>query len=94
MASPGRSAPAWRVFTPAALLALLLAAPAHALRAVLGLSGRRLAVLTNREFTPGSHNLPWDGRGESGGLLGSGLDFVRLTTRGLPSQTVRLAVIR
>jgi hypothetical protein len=61
---------------------------------VFDLSGRRVAVLADREFTPGSYNLPWDGRGESGGTLGSGLYFVRLTTQGLPPQTVRLAVIR
>lgn len=61
---------------------------------VFDLSGRRVAVLADREFTPGSYSLPWEGRGESGGALGSGLYFVRLTTRGLPPQTVRLAVIR
>jgi hypothetical protein len=58
------------------------------------LSGRRVAVLADRDFAPGRYNLPWDARGESGSALGSGLYFVRLTTRGLPSQTVRLAVIR
>ena len=61
---------------------------------VFDLSGRRVAVLADREFTPGNHNLTWDGRGESGGALDSGLYFVRLTTRGLPPQTVRLAVVR
>ena len=61
---------------------------------VFDLSGRRVALLANREFTPGRYNLHWDGRGEASGALGSGLYFVRLTTRGLPPQTVRLAVVR
>ena len=61
---------------------------------VFDLSGRRVAVLADRELTPGRYDLHWDGRGETAGRLGSGLYFVRLTTRGLPPQTVRLAVIR
>lgn len=61
---------------------------------VFDLSGRRVAVIADREFTPGRYNLRWDGRGDARGALGPGLYFVRLTTRGLPPQTVRLAVIR
>ena len=61
---------------------------------VFDLSGRRVALLADREFAPGRYNLHWDGRGEASGPRGSGLYFVRLTTRGLPPQTVRLAVIR
>ena len=61
---------------------------------VFDLSGRRVALLADREFTPGRYDLRWDGRGETAGPLGSGLYFVRLTTRGLPPQTVRLAVVR
>jgi hypothetical protein len=61
---------------------------------VFDLSGRRVALLADRDFTPGRYSQHWDGRGEAGGALGSGLYFVRLTTRGLPPQTVRLAVVR
>ena len=61
---------------------------------VFDLSGRRVAVLADREFTPGRYSLRWDARGESGGALGPGLYFVRLTMRGLAPQTVRLAVVR
>ncbi len=61
---------------------------------VFDLSGRRVALLADREFTPGRYNLRWDGRGETAGALGSGLYFVRLTAQGLPPQTVRLAIVR
>jgi hypothetical protein len=70
---------------------------AHVTRArleVFDLSGRRVASLADRDFSPGRYNLRWDGRSEASGALGAGLYFVRLTTRGLPPQTVRLAVIR
>ena len=62
---------------------------------VFDLSGRRVAPLADREFAPGRHDLLWDGRGDSGGALDSGVYFfVRLITRGLAPQAVRLAVVR
>jgi hypothetical protein len=90
-----------RLFTPApnpltsgSTLRFDLARAASARLEVFDLSGRRVALLANRDFTPGHYDLHWDGHGDAGGVLGSGLYFVRLTTRGLPPQTVRLAVIR
>lgn len=71
-----------------------LASATRARLEVFDLAGRRVALLADRELAPGSYDIPWDGRSESGGALGSGLYFVRLTTRGLPPQTVRLAVVR
>ena len=53
-----------------------------------------MALLADREFTPGRYSLHWDGHGEGGDALGPGLYFVRLTMRGLAPQTVRLAVVR
>jgi hypothetical protein len=61
---------------------------------IFDLSGRRVHTLADREFTPGRYSVSWDGRGGSGAPLGPGLYFVRLTTRGLAPQTVRLAVVR
>ena len=87
-------APMPNPLTSGSTLRFDLARTTRARLEVFDLSGRRVAVLADREFTPGNHNLPWDGRGESGGALDSGLYFVRLTTRGLPPQTVRLAVVR
>jgi hypothetical protein len=52
-----------------------------------------VALLADREFTPGRYSQHWDGRAESGDALGPGLYFVRLTMRGLAPQTVRLAIV-
>jgi hypothetical protein len=61
---------------------------------IFDLSGRRVARLADQDFTPGRYSLRWDGRGESGAALGSGLYFVRLTPRGAAAQTARLAIVR
>ena len=61
---------------------------------VFDLSGRRVAVLADREFTAGRYSQHWDGRSDDGVAAGPGLYFVRLTPRGLTPQTARLAVIR
>jgi hypothetical protein len=61
---------------------------------IFDLSGRRVALLADRELAPGRYDLPWDGHSETGVALGSGLYFVRLTTRGCPPRTVRLALVR
>jgi hypothetical protein len=87
-------APMPNPLTSGSTLRFDLARTGHARLEVFDLSGRRVALLADREFTPGGYNLLWDGRSEASGVLGSGLYFVRLTTRGLPPQTVRLAVIR
>jgi hypothetical protein len=71
-----------------------LAHAAGARLEVFDLSGRRVAVLADREFAPGRYDLHWNGRDDAGGALGSGLFFVRLAARGLPPQTVRLAIVR
>jgi len=59
---------------------------------VLDVSGRLMATLANHVQDPGRYTLTWDGTG-SGGLVASGLFFVRFTA---PGQTTvkRLAVVR
>ncbi len=71
-----------------------LASPASARLEIFDLSGRRVAVLADRDFTPGRYSLRWDGRNASGASAGAGLYFVRLSGRGLAVQTVRLAIVR
>jgi hypothetical protein len=61
---------------------------------VFDLAGRRVALLADRAFEPGTYSLRWDARSEAGGTLGSGLYFLRLSGPGLPAQTARLAVAR
>ncbi len=69
---------------------------AHATRLrleIFDLSGRRVTTLASRDYAPGRYSLRWDGRGDAGQPAGPGLYFVRLTGRGLPTQTVRLAIV-
>jgi hypothetical protein len=71
-----------------------LARPGNARLEVFDLSGRRVAQITDQDYAAGRYSLRWDGRGESGMPLGSGLYFVRLSTRGATPQTARLAIVR
>lgn len=41
-------------------------------------SGRRVAVLVDGPMAAGEYTVPWDGRGEDGGLVASGVYFARL----------------
>ena len=87
-------APTPNPLTSGSTLRFDLARMTRARLEVFDLSGRRVALLADREFAPGRYDLAWDGHGNSGGVLGSGVYFVRLITRGLAPRTVRLAVVR
>lgn len=60
---------------------------------VFDLSGRRVALLAQREFDPGRYTEHWNGRDASGATVGPGLYFVRLSGPGIGAQTARLAVV-
>ncbi|HYM80870.1 MAG TPA: T9SS type A sorting domain-containing protein [Candidatus Limnocylindria bacterium] len=61
---------------------------------IYDLAGRRVALLADREFEPGTYALNWNARGEEGGALRSGLYFVRMSGRGLRPQIARLVLAR
>jgi len=61
---------------------------------VFDLHGRRVALLADRPFDPGRHDLRWNGRAEGGGALGAGLYFVRMSGTGLAIESARLAIVR
>ncbi len=48
---------------------------------VFDVSGRRVATLLDRAASAGPHTIAWDGRGDAGGALPSGVYLARLTTR-------------
>ena len=50
---------------------------------VFDLSGRRVATVTDEDWTAGRHELPWRADGPDGSPLSGGLYFVRFHTRGL-----------
>jgi len=45
---------------------------------IYDLGGRKLKTLHSGDMKAGSHSLLWDGRNESGDLVGSGVYFYRL----------------
>ncbi|MEW6752923.1 MAG: CotH kinase family protein [Candidatus Latescibacterota bacterium] len=61
--------------------------------AVFDLLGRRVATLVRARVAPGRHEVHWDGRGQHGEELASGVYFYRLTA-GDQVATRRLALVR
>lgn len=55
--------------------------------------GRRVAVLSSDELAAGAHSIGWNGRDSSGGLVSSGVYFIRATAGG-ESQNVRVTWLR
>ena len=52
---------------------------ARATLAIYDLAGRRVATLVDRAVDGGKHRVQWDGRGDRGERLASGVYFARLT---------------
>jgi flagellar hook assembly protein FlgD len=55
--------------------------------------GRLVRTLVSRSFDPGYHEARWDGRGDSGTSLGSGVYLYRATI-GAKSFTRKMAILR
>jgi hypothetical protein len=53
---------------------------------VYDVRGRRVAIVTEGQRDPGSHSATWDGRGDNGERLQSGIYFARFTARSLVSD--------
>jgi hypothetical protein len=66
---------------------------ADATLVVLDLQGRRVRSLVRGMQTAGRHQVDWDGRDESGSLVGPGVYFYRLDSERV-SRTARVAVVR
>ncbi len=49
---------------------------------VFDLQGRQVGVVTEEMFTPGDQSIEWDGRGQSGHALETGMYLLRLDTMG------------
>lgn len=60
---------------------------------IVDLRGRQVRALTAGPFPPGSHAVNWDGRGDEGRAVSSGVYLVRLTA-GQALTSTRLALIR
>ncbi len=78
------SGPSMRVhpnpFNPATSIYLVLPEPNPVFVAVYDLTGRRLAVLADRQLGAGEHVLGWSGRDTNGESAASGVYFIRMVT--------------
>jgi len=70
-------------FAAATSVQFFLAADGPAAVTVYGIDGRRVAVLADRTFSAGTHDLRWDGRAEDGTPAPTGIYFVELRAAGL-----------
>jgi flagellar hook assembly protein FlgD len=69
-----------------------LPASAHASVTVLDIQGRRVRTLVRGVLPAGRTTALWDGRGDDGRPVPSGVYFVRLNTRGW-NRTARLVLL-
>ncbi|MBD3376118.1 T9SS type A sorting domain-containing protein [candidate division KSB1 bacterium] len=67
-------------FNPGTTLAFDLPANAHVRLTIYDRLGRIVRVLANRRYSPGAHQIYWNGRDDHGAKVGSGLYFYRLET--------------
>ncbi len=65
-------------FNPATSITFGLPAAGRVLLEVFDVSGRLVVVLADKVMSKGNHSITWDGRGESGSTLSSGVYFCRI----------------
>jgi hypothetical protein len=65
-------------FNPTTTVSFDVPVPASVKIAVYDVSGALVAVLVNRQMTPGSHRVTWDGKNRSGAPVSSGMYFLRM----------------
>jgi hypothetical protein len=53
---------------------------------IYDVTGRAVRTLANREFTPGEHELVWDGSDDAGRAVARGVYFYQLRTQSFVSQ--------
>jgi hypothetical protein len=60
---------------------------------LIGVDGRRVRMLLDSAFPPGTHEAVWDGRDDGGHPVAGGVYFARLEWQGR-SETRKVAVVR
>ncbi|MFN2371710.1 MAG: hypothetical protein ABR506_11255, partial [Candidatus Krumholzibacteriia bacterium] len=80
-------------FNPRTELRFALARPGRVMLAIHDLTGRRVAVLADRELAAGPHTVPWQGHDAAGRSVASGVYVARLTTA-QGTTTARLTLLR
>jgi len=65
-------------FNPVTTISYSVPTEQHVQLAVYDLLGRKVATLTNKQVTPGTHSVKWDATNESGVKVSSGIYFYKL----------------
>jgi hypothetical protein len=65
-------------FNPSTAIRFELKEPARVVVRIFDVAGRLVETLADRTFTPGSHDLRWDGCDRNGSMVASGIYFIRL----------------
>jgi len=73
-------------FNPSTTLEYSIPAESHISLVVYDALGRKVAILVDGIMKPGSYTAVWDGRDESGSMLGSGLYIYRFTAGSFTAQ--------
>jgi hypothetical protein len=68
-------------FNPVTTVRLSLASDGLASLVVYDIGGRKVRELVSGSLLAGVHDIPWNGRRDDGSPVGSGIYFVRLTTK-------------
>lgn len=74
-------------------LELTLPVPSEATISIYDVTGRRVRVLIHERLDAGAHRITWDGRGEEGSQLQSGVYFIRIEA-GATNWTRKVVLLR
>jgi len=80
-------------FNPRTTISFQLAGQEHVQLAVYDVSGREIAVLADRTFTDGMHEVVWHGLDDRGASVPSGVYFARCAVDG-ESESMKLVLLR
>lgn len=80
-------------FNPSTRIRFDIARDGNAKLIVYDILGRQVRTLVNRQITPGTYTVNWDGKNNSGQLVGSGMYFYRLIINDFVS-THKMMLIR
>ena len=80
-------------FNPTTMIKFALDKPALVHLKIFNIMGQEVVELLNRQMNVGNHSVYWDGKSQSGRLVGSGIYFARLTN-GEKSKMIKMVIIR
>jgi hypothetical protein len=72
-------------FNPSVTVPFVLSEPQHVTITVYNATGRRVALVADRFYTMGEHNVTWRGVDDQAREVSSGVYFIRLTSGGTAS---------